>query len=287
MSHGPFSKPWEELEFYDNFIFCKVMQNEELCTELLEILLGIQIEKIEYLKTENQLENFYDSKGVRLDVYVKDSTRIFDIEIQTGNYSDLLMRSRYYQAASDVATTKRRTKFKDLKETYIIFICKDDPFGLGLPRYTKQSKFLETDELPYDDKTHHVFYNCSAWEKEQNKEVREVLKFISSFKADTLFTQKLETAAGYAKANSLFKDEYMYLEDVIEEEKEIAREEGRVQGLSDGRELGLSEGREQGINQKARETAVALLKLGKLSLEEISNTTGIPIELVRELAENN
>lgn len=278
MGKGQFSKPWEELEFSDNFIFCKVMQDTELCKELLEILLGFQIAKIEYIKTENQIENFYDSKGVRLDVFVKDSERVFDIEMQTGNYTDLIMRSRYYQAASDVATTKRRTQFNQLKETYIIFICKEDPFGSNLPRYTKQSRFMETDTIPYDDKTHHVFYNCSAWKKESDKEVREVMKFIYSLKADSNFTQKLETATDCAKANSVFKDEYMYLEDVIEEEKEIAREEG----LAEGRAKGLAEGLIEGINKKAKETAVALLKEG-IAIDTISRCTGLPLEQIKEM----
>lgn len=80
-----FSKKWEDLTIADNFIFCKVMENESLCKELLEILLGIKIEKINYIKSEHVIENFYDSRGVRLDVFVKDSDRVFDIEIQTGN----------------------------------------------------------------------------------------------------------------------------------------------------------------------------------------------------------
>ena len=40
---SPFSKPWEELTFTDNFIFCKVMEDESLCKELLETLLDIKI----------------------------------------------------------------------------------------------------------------------------------------------------------------------------------------------------------------------------------------------------
>ena len=103
------SKEWEQLGITSDFIFCKVMLDEELCKKFIEILLGIEISKIEYLNTENLIENYYDSRGVRLDVFVKDSDRTFDIEIQTGDYDDLLLRARYYQGASDVATTRRRT----------------------------------------------------------------------------------------------------------------------------------------------------------------------------------
>ena len=54
---------------------------------------------------ENPIENFYAPRGIRIDVYVKDSGRIFNIEIQTGNYDDLILRARYYLSSSDVATT--------------------------------------------------------------------------------------------------------------------------------------------------------------------------------------
>ncbi len=33
---GQFSKPWEELTIADNFIFCKVMENERICRRMLE-----------------------------------------------------------------------------------------------------------------------------------------------------------------------------------------------------------------------------------------------------------
>ena len=53
---GPFSKPWSELTIADNFIFCKVMENERICRGVLETLLGISVEHIDYLKTENPIE---------------------------------------------------------------------------------------------------------------------------------------------------------------------------------------------------------------------------------------
>ena len=55
---GQFSKPWNELTIADNFIFCKVMENERICRGVLETLLGISVEHIDYLKTENPIENF-------------------------------------------------------------------------------------------------------------------------------------------------------------------------------------------------------------------------------------
>ena len=277
---GQFSKPWKELTIADNFIFCKVMQNERLCRGVLETLLGIKVSRIDYLQTENPIENFYDSRGIRLDVYVKDSGRIFNIEIQTGNYDDLMLRARYYLSSSDVATTKRRTKFKDIRETYILFICKDDPFGEGIPRYTKLTKFLETDRISYDDKSHNVFYNCSAWEKEKDSEVREVLKFIYGLKPDSGIALEMDEAASLAKQKSDLEDEYMYFSDILEDEKEEARAEGHALGHSEGHAEGLEAGRRQ---QKI-ESAKNLLRSNMMKPDQIAQILDMSLEEVVQVS---
>ena len=290
---GQFSKPWKDLTIADNFIFCKVMQNENLCRGVLETLLGIHVEHIEYLRTENPIENFYDSRGIRLDVYVKDSGRIFNIEMQTGNYDDILLRARYYLSSSDVATTKRRTKFKDIRETYILFICKDDPFGKGIPCYTKLTKFLETDEISYNDKSHNVFYNCSAWEKEKNPEIRQVLKFIYGLKPDSGLALEMNEAASLAKQKSDLEDEYMYFSDILEDEKEEAREiglaEGQAKGREEGREEGRAEGRVEGLElgrqQQKLDSARNLLRSKLLTPSQIAQNLDLTLEEVIQLSE--
>ena len=156
------------------------------------------------------------------------------LKMQTGDYDELLLRARYYQSASDVATVKRRTKFKDLKETFIIFLCKDDPFGAGIPVYTKKLSFAETDKVSYDDKTHNVFYNSSAWEKVQGEELRDVLRFVYESRTDSDYTKALDTSSQEAKARSEWEDEYMYFQDILEEEKEIAHDSGVAEGIAAG-----------------------------------------------------
>ncbi len=299
---GQFSKRFEDLTIADNFIFCKVMQNEDICTDVLEALLGIEIGSIDYLRTENPMENFYDSRGIRLDVYLKECDRVFNIEMQAGNYSDILLRARYYLSSSDVATTKRRTKFRDIKETYILFICKDDPFGAGLPRYTKKTDFIETDAVCYDDKSHILFYNCSAWNKEKNPKIQDVLKFIHGLKPNLDLGRRMESEVSSAKKKSILKDEYMFFSDILEEEKEEAREiglnegraEGHAEGLAEGRAKGLAEGHAEGHAEglaegqqmKALEAASNLIKMNILTYEQIAAVQGLPVNEVIKLADS-
>ena len=64
---------WEELSISNDFLFGKVMQDAELCKELLQrILPDLDIDHIEYPELQKTIKEDYDAKGVRLDVYVND-----------------------------------------------------------------------------------------------------------------------------------------------------------------------------------------------------------------------
>lgn len=279
---GQFSKPLNELKFSDNFIFCKVLRNKKLCKKMLEILLSIQIDKIEYIESEYPLDEYYNQRGIRLDVFVKDSDRIFDLEMQAGNYNDILMRARYYTSATDFSCTPRRTKFKSLKESYIIFICKDDPFNLELPCYTVKQSFFEAPDFSINDKTHKIFYNTSAWDKVIDKNIKAVLKYIYTDDPSTDFTIELENSVRNVKTEPSFKDDYMYFMDIVEEEKEIAsniaREEGRKAGIKEGRE----EGREEGTIQTYMK--LINMKLAKnIPIEQIAEQIELSVEEINKI----
>ena len=92
-------KRFDELTLADRFIFFKVMQNSELCKRLLEIILGVEIERIEYIEGEKTVEAGRDAKGIRFDVYVKDGTgTVYNIEMQAVYAAYLPKRSRYYHS---------------------------------------------------------------------------------------------------------------------------------------------------------------------------------------------
>ncbi len=108
-------KPIEELTFTDDFMFGYVLHNPEICKELLEQLLQIKIDHVEYPKLQETINSYYDSKGVRLDVYVKDSNRIFDIEIQNSVDITLPKRTRYYQSMLDIDNLLKGEEYSELK----------------------------------------------------------------------------------------------------------------------------------------------------------------------------
>ena len=70
----------DDLTIQDDYMFKKVMENEAICTKMLERILHKKKKKITYREAEKSLDMKLESKGIRLDVYVQDEEgTVFDI----------------------------------------------------------------------------------------------------------------------------------------------------------------------------------------------------------------
>ncbi len=80
---------WEKATISNNFIFYKVMRNNpDVCKELLEILLEIQIDHID-MKQEEEVQIDYGKKGIRMDVYAVGETKAYNLEMQATDTTEL------------------------------------------------------------------------------------------------------------------------------------------------------------------------------------------------------
>ena len=95
---------------------------------------------------------------------MRDENRIINVEVQTGHKKELPKRSRYYQSVADVSTTATGTKYRDLPENILIFICTFDPFNSNYPRYTFQYSCDEAPQLKLKDGSLRIFLNTKATE---------------------------------------------------------------------------------------------------------------------------
>ena len=169
-------KTVDELTFTDDGMFQAVMHDPGICAELVERLLHIRVKQINYPKLEKQIAPFYTSKGIRLDVYLKDEDKVIDIEIQNYPQEALGKRSRYYSAMIDMDNLMKGQDYTELKDSYILFICKEDPFhdenniSYGLPCYTFQNSCIEDGKVKLHDNSFKVIYNASAYVKNKIQE---------------------------------------------------------------------------------------------------------------------
>ena len=299
-------KPVDELTFTDDGMFQAVMHNPEICTEVIERLLHVKVKDIKYpeiekvilqgrvtypdacvaikgyvrcvnpakerylelLRRGSFIEPYYTTKSIRLDVHLKDMDKVIDVECQTYRQDAIGKRTRFYQSLIDTDSLMKGQDYSELQDSYILFICKDDPFkisnenGYGLPCYTFKNTCIENSDVELNDKTLKVIYNASAYKGAKDDKIRSFLHFVSTNEpGEDDFSKRIAELVEQKKLNEEFRSLYaaMNLHD-----RDITR---------------------MAKEQKALEAAENLIKLEKLTVEQIAQSMGLPLETVKQLAE--
>ena len=279
-------KPYDELFFTDDFLFTKIMRDPQIAKGVVQNLLGIKVKKIEFITSQYSIDELYGGKGIRLDAYLEDEDKVIDIEMQTVIKKDEGLRMRYYQSMMDIDHLNRGDSYIDLKESYVVFICLDDPFGGGKPVYNFVTKEADGG-LILNDRIHKVIYNASSFEKAENPDVRAFLEFIKQHSATDRLTKEIQSAVDSCKNHQKWRAEYMLWKDQIREWRDEAREdglaEGREEGIAEGKAIGLAEGLLEGERKKAIETARQLLKMNLGTVDQIATATQLSVKEVLEI----
>ena len=279
-------KPVEELTFTDDGMFQAVMHEPGISEAVVERLLHVKVKKIVYPELEKTIEPFYTTKGVRLDVYLKDEDKIIDVELQTYKQDAIGKRTRYYQSMIDIDSLMKGQDYAELLDSYVLFICKSDPFqnenekGFGLPCYTFKNVCLENGEVSLDDKSTKVLYNASAYkaveEAVEDEKIRDFLHFVSTNEpAVNEFSQTLSDTVAKLKDNEKFRKDYAAMNLHDRDIKKAAREEG------------ISIGLQQGEQKKAVEAAILLVNKHKESPEDAAKEMNAPLDLVLQKLQEN
>ena len=169
-----------------------------------------------------------------------------------------------------MATKRHYKPVDELPESFIIFICKSDPFHDNLPRYTFNSVCREKDGISLDDKCTKVFYNASAYDDSKDEQLKVFLRFVCRNEAHDSFTRILEQRVRETIRSEIFRTEYMKMNIHDYDMIKLGREEGRTEGLAIG------------AQQKAIETARNLLNKN-ISQEIVAECTGLSLEEVLAL----
>lgn len=231
-----FFPAWEDLNICNDFLFGKIMQDAELCKELLQrILPDLEIDHIEYPELQKAIKPDADAKSVRLDVYIRDDKNtVYDIEMQVSNTGELPKRTRFYQSMLDLQLLDKGQTYKQLKPSCIIFICPFDTFGAGRHIYTFQNLCREDHSIVLGDETTKIFLNADSSMEDVSRELRAFLDYVAGKKPEDDFVKRLEEAVKEAKKNREWRHEYMTL---------LMRDQENIQkGIEKGIEKGIQKG---------------------------------------------
>lgn len=222
--------PFEELPITNRFMFSMVFSHKEIAKPFLEAVLGIKIHELRDPEPEKTIEISPVNKGVRFDVFVKESgpngetIRSFDIEMQIEDTKEIPKRARFYQAMRDSETLSRGEKYRDLKELYIIFLCPEDIFGKGRAVYRFKNIEVDDPKIEMGDLSFKNFYIFSKYHEVAEKTIRVYMEYFATNKAISPETEDIDRLVKWYQTDNNTRIRYMTWQEEIDEAVENERE---------------------------------------------------------------
>ncbi len=272
MVHGVLHEDYE-FNLSDFALFMSVMKVKEAYENVLSIILDESDLKLKEVKAEQVVLNKSGKRAIRLDAWALDiRERQFDMEMQNDtNGDDIRKRSRFYQSIIDTPLLKsgKKTRYRHLPSTAIIFITQDDIFGKDLAMYTFSERCEEVPELSLDDGTSKIFLNMTSTNGRS-----ELVSLLQHMKHTTLDHKNI----------SMTDARILNLARIIEEVKQSEEWEAVKMnileiGIEHGKELGLEQGMQQGTTDTLKSIVENMLR-HDMSDENIQLYTGCEQDLI-------
>lgn len=202
---------WEQLKLKDDFMFAKVMRNQSLCRQLLELILRFPVRGIVYPEEEKAINLSADGRSVRLDVYTSDEEkRVYDVEMQVTDTKELPRRSRYYQGMMDLNLIEKGEPYRNLNDSYVIFICTFDLFGTGDAVYRFENCCPGRSKVRLNDGAYKVFVNANA-KTAVRADLKAFFDYLNGKGPSDSFTKALEREVDKVRKNQEWRREFMTL----------------------------------------------------------------------------
>lgn len=142
----------------DDFMNACFDDNIEGTELILRIILGKPDLSVKSVKTQKVMKNLL-GRDIWLDIDATDSKNTeLDIEIQRADKGADPKRARYHSSILDAHLLRPNDDFKDLPETYVIFITENDVIGGNLPIYTIERQITNMGQ-PFNDGEHIIYVN--------------------------------------------------------------------------------------------------------------------------------
>ncbi len=291
----------EDLSLFDDDLMTLVFDKNVLATGLLLniILQRDDLKVIEAVAQREYKNPMAGGRSITIDIYAVDGDgKVYDVEVQCDPSGADVHRARFHSSMIDSKMLRETQKFKELHDSYVIFITRTDVVGGGLPMYHVERTFRETGEA-FNDGSHIIYVNGSY--KNEATPVGKLMHDFRCTSSDDMFYTELarqveyfkETEGGREIMCKAFKELAAELaaelaKELAEEKaKELAEEKAKELAEEKAKELAAEKAEElaeEKAAEKAEELACRLLMRGKMTEEEIAEDTGLSLEAVKGLA---
>lgn len=214
------------LRIIDDQFMSKVFEDKECAEVLLRAILKKKDLKVKDVHVQYDIKNL-QGRSVRLDILAtNESGKLYNVEVQRNNHGAVPKRARYNSSLLDANITDAGEDYKNLAETYVIFITEDDIFGANKALYHIDRIVKET-KKPFGDEAHIIYVNSKI---QNNTELGKIMHDFYCTDANDIKNKKLAKRVKYFKEDeegvtvmSNIFDE-VRLETKLEAEKEKTNE---------------------------------------------------------------
>ena len=137
----------------------------------------------------------------------------------------------------DSRMLKENQKFKELKDSYVIFIYKHDKFRKGLPLYHIDRYVRETNEL-YDDGSHIIYVNGNY---KGDDEIGQLMKDFRQSNPEDMYYDTLAQGVKHFKKTEKGRDQMCEAVENYAEKKVLKSQIINVQNLMENLNLTLEQ----------------------------------------------
>lgn len=239
----------------DNFMRCLFKDNVPLAELVLRIITGKKDLVITSCATQQDMKRLAGARSICLDAYGTDSNnKKYDLEIQREDKGADPHRARYHSSVMDIENLDAGQEFKELPETYTIFITEKDLYGKGEPLYVIERMNLTTGEN-FEDGEHILYVNG---EYRGDSELGKLMHDFNCQDAKDMNFALMAERTRYLKENPKGVEEMCKSMEDMRNEADLAAR---------------------------KDIARSFILMGELSYEKIAKGTELPIEEIEKLAE--
>ena len=161
MANEKYVEVLKALRLIDDVLFAACFDdNPEDVQYILRIILDKPDLRVLKVQTQKSVENLY-GRSVRFDVFATDDIgKLYNIEVQRADAGAVPARARFNSAMLDYHELQKSRDFKELPETFVIFITENDVLKGGEKIYHIDRVVRETN-IPFNDGTHIIYVNGS------------------------------------------------------------------------------------------------------------------------------
>ena len=251
-----------------DLMFTSVMRNEDACINLLQAIFpDKKIDRIEYLSDfDPRAKNFEleiqkyiqvnpSCKSIRLDVYFKDSDRVYNVEMERTNRGKArtIRRSRMYSSLIDANLLGPGRNYQNLVDSYVIFLCKFDPFDRKKYIYKFRSMCEDENDLCEDNGRYNIYLNTKGSKGNLDFDLKEMFEYINGGtnaigkKTKSKLVKTIDKYVQEFNSNDTWRRGAMTLDMLIQENCDFAREEGLAKGLAQGKAQAEAKAKEKEV----------------------------------------